>query len=128
MTYSSKRLAQEAARAAAEKKADDVEILDVQGTHDLADYWVLATADSSAQMKAVEESVENHLEDMGCAVLRRDGRASERWRVIDFGALVVHILHPEAREFYRLENMWDQPKRVAWGPSKPTRKSSRKRS
>jgi ribosome-associated protein len=60
------------------------------------------------------------LEEEGIRLLRRDGRGSGRWIALDYGGIVVHVLLTEAREFYRLEQMWEEGKVVEWElPEKP---------
>lgn len=117
-------IAKEAARIAAEKKAEAICVLDIRRQSDIADYFVMATAMSSAQMKAVRDSVVENLTSWGIKPLRVEGRAADRWIAIDYGGLIVHLMQPEAREFYRLEHLFDQAKRVAWenhAPGKRTR-------
>lgn len=116
-----RRLACLAARAAADKKAIDIKILDLRAESDIADYLVIAGGESSPQMRAIQTGVVEALEAQGLLPLRRDGQDASRWIALDYGGLVVHILLPSAREFYRLEQMWETPKAVAW------RKSARRK-
>lgn len=120
-------LAVEAARAAADKKAVDILVLDIRQASDVADYMVIAGVESSAQMRAVESAVEEALDRKSIVPLRRDGRQNGRWIAVDYGGLVLHILLPQAREFYRLEQLWEGARHVAWdnhshAPSKLHRK------
>ncbi len=103
-------LAKAAAAAADGKKADDVMVLDIRKESDIADYLVIAGANSSTQMNALTEWVEETMLEQGLRVLHRDGKARSRWMALDFGGLVVHILLTEAREFYRLEKLWEKAK------------------
>jgi ribosome-associated protein len=109
-----RELAKAAARAAAEKKAVDLVLLDVRQESDLADYILLASADSSVQMRAVSESVSDHLAESGVRLIHREGRARDRWMALDYGGLVVHVLMAEARAFYRLDSLWEKAKPVKW--------------
>ncbi len=109
-----RKLAKAAAAAADDKKADDVVILDIRKESDIADYLVIAGARSSAQMRALDESVKEALEDLGVRVLHRDGRFQGRWIALDYGGLVVHVFLEEARQFYRLESLWEKAKPVKW--------------
>ena len=119
VTADYRKLARLAAHAAADKKAVDIQVLDIRSESDVADYLVIAGAESSAQMKAVEASVAETLEKSGVRPLHQDGRPTDRWMALDYGGLVVHILLPEAREFYRLEQMWESARSVTWnGKSK----------
>lgn len=107
-------IAQAAARAASDKKADDIIILDVRKASDVADYMVVVSAGSTAQMRAVYEAVVEALDSLSVPLLRQDGHAGGRWIALDYGGMLMHILMPEAREFYRLEHLWEQPRRVHW--------------
>jgi len=109
-----KTLAVCAARAADEKKALEIVVLDIHAASDIADFVVIASAESSAQMNAVEGAVEDALRELGYKPLRRDGRPRDRWMAIDYGAVFVHVLLTEAREFYRLDQLWETAKKVSW--------------
>jgi ribosome-associated protein len=112
--YDAREGAKQAARAAAEKKALDILIYDVRRNSDVADYMVILGADSSTHMRAVYEGIVAALQDTGMHPLRQDGHVNNRWIALDYGGFLVHILLPEARTFYRLENLWESPRRVAW--------------
>ena len=109
-----RKLARAAARAAESKKAVDVIVFDIRNESDIADYMVIAGAQSSAQMGALSDVVEEALGEQGLEVLHRDGRPRDRWMALDYGALVVHLLLTQAREFYRLESLWEKAKIVKW--------------
>jgi ribosome-associated protein len=109
-----RKLAQAAAIAADDKKADGVVVLDVRKESDVSDYVVIAGANSSAQLRALFETVEDTLLELGVKALRRDGRERGRWVAIDYGGLMVHVMLSEAREFYRLEQLWEKAKSVKW--------------
>jgi len=105
-----KRLALVAAEAALDKKALDVRVLDIHKESDVADFVLIAEAGSTAQMRALEGSIEEAFRDQGLRVLRREGRTRDRWIAMDFGGLMVHIMMSEARAFYRLESLWEKAK------------------
>ncbi|MDE2292694.1 MAG: ribosome silencing factor [Elusimicrobia bacterium] len=109
-----RRLALEAARAADDKKAEEVVVLHVRPVSGVCDYLVLATCTSKPQLEAVEDAVKRRLKDDGVLALHRDGRLSDRWRVLDYGGLIVHIMHPETRAFYRLDTVYAGAKKVRW--------------
>jgi ribosome-associated protein len=109
-----RKLARTAAAAADNKKAVDILILDVRRESDVADYLLIAGAESSAQMRALSDTVEETLLELGLKALHREGRARDRWIAFDYGGLVVHILSREARAFYRLEHLWEKAKPVEW--------------
>lgn len=107
-------IGQEAARAADEKKASNIVLFDVRKESDVTDFMLVAGAESTAQMRAIKDYVEQRLRECGVAPLRRDGHAKDRWLALDYGGFVMHILLPDAREFYRLEQMWENPRTIAW--------------
>jgi len=109
-----RRLAKAAALAADSKKAVDVVALDIRKESDVADYMVIAGARSSAQMGAMSDAVEEALGKRGLKVLHREGRPRNRWVALDYGGLVVHLQLMEARQFYRLEQLWERAKEVKW--------------
>lgn len=109
-----KKLALEAARAADDKKAEDVVVLHVRPVTSVADYVIIVSCSSGPQVEAVQDHVKKTLKDSGMLALHRDGRLSERWKVLDYGGLIVHIMHPETRAFYRLETLYAGAKKVRW--------------
>lgn len=116
-----RRLAVLAARAADEKLARDVRVWDVRSFSSLADYYVVATADSAPQMEAIEDALDQRLKtEENAPPLRRDGRGAAPWRVLDGGGVVVHLFTESARAFYGLERLWEGAKTVAWAPKSPS--------
>src|SRR3989339_1356975 len=102
------KLAKEAAKIADGKKCSAVLLLSMKKFTVIAEYFVIATAESSPQRNAVINAVEKHFnESGGPAVLHRDGRSSESWSALDYGGLIIHIMSPEARSFFCLEKIWD---------------------
>lgn len=99
-------LAQAAAAAAQDKLAEDVVGLDVSGQLALTDVFVIASAPSERQVNAVVDAVEERLLQLGAKPLRREGQKEGRWVLLDFGDIVVHVMHSEDREFYALERLW----------------------
>jgi ribosome-associated protein len=110
-----RKMGKEAANAASDKKAADIILLDIRKGSDVADYLLIAGAESSPQMRAIYEGIVARLQDLGIRLLRQDGHAGDRWVALDYGGLIVHILTTEARAFYRLEQMWENSKVIAWG-------------
>ena len=107
-------LAIQAARAADEKMGGDIVVLDIHASSDVADFVVIASAESTAQQSALQRVIEDTLREKGLRAIRRDGRPRDRWMVVDYGAIMVHILLTEAREFYRLDQLWETSKKVTW--------------
>ena len=88
-----------------DKRAKDIVVLDLTKVSDSLDYFVLATAESTLQLRALQESVKERLKRGGAQPRGIEG-PSERWVLIDYGSVVVHLMSPEAREFYDLEGLW----------------------
>ena len=95
-----------------ERKAFDIVKIDVQDKTSVADYFIVASARSSTQVKALSEHVEEKLEKVGITVLRRDGVADARWIVLDFGDVILHLFNDETRLFYHLERLWGEGEKI----------------
>lgn len=102
-----------AARAASEKKATDIMVIDVAGVLVVTDYFILATGNTPIQVRAIADEVEEHLrEEAGLKPVGREGVSEGRWVLLDYGDFVVHVFQPEERDFYRLEKLWGDAPRV----------------
>ncbi|HEY7725338.1 MAG TPA: ribosome silencing factor, partial [Anaeromyxobacteraceae bacterium] len=100
------------ARAALDKKAEDVVVLDVRGLASYADYFVLATADSERQATAVADHVDERLEAEGARKVGVEGYEQGRWILVDYGDVVAHVLSRQARDLYDIEGLWVDAPRV----------------
>ncbi|MEK7746571.1 MAG: ribosome silencing factor [Elusimicrobiota bacterium] len=109
-----RRVAVSAAAAAFDKKGEEIVLLNVRAITGLADYLLLVSVGSPAQMEAIQEKIEGELKAYGLHAAHRDGRKSGQWRVLDYGALMVHLMDPEARELYSLEKLFRGARKVAW--------------
>ncbi len=89
-----------------DKKAKEIRLLKVQDLTVLSDYFVIATGTSTTQVGALVDEVDHQLSQRGIEPLRKEGAATRNWVLLDYGSVVVHIFHPEAREFYALEHLW----------------------
>ena len=101
---------QEVARKAAdlmlEKKAKDVVLLDLRGLSGATDYFVIGSAESDVQVRAISESVVDGLETSGVRIYHLEGFSERRWVLLDCIDVVVHIFLEELRDFYGLERLW----------------------
>ena len=95
-----------AAQAAADKLASDVLLLDVSEQLVITDVFLLASAPSDRQVKAVVNEIEDRLRDLDAKPVRREGAQEARWVLLDFAEVVVHVQHEEERVFYALERLW----------------------
>jgi ribosome-associated protein len=89
-----------------EKKAKDVDVLDISKVTILADYFVICSGTSTTHIKALADELEVKMEELGCRYLHKEGYNSARWVLLDYGEVVVHIFHEEDRHFYNLERLW----------------------
>ena len=95
---------------ASEKQANDIVLLDVREATDFADYFVIMTAESPRQMRALLEDIQDAMRAVDIRRHHIEGTHLSGWVLIDFGDVVVHVLGPEERDFYDLERVW--PKAV----------------
>jgi ribosome-associated protein len=94
------------ARAALEKKAADVVLLDIHELTALADYFLICTARSDTQAQAIAENIRKTLAEVGETALRVEGFSAGQWILIDYGDVAVHVFLEEVRAFYDLERLW----------------------
>ena len=104
---------QQAGNLALERKAADVLLMDLRGISSATDFFVLASGNSDIQVKAIAEHVIDELKKAGERPAHVEGLDSGRWVLIDYINFVVHVFHPQAREFYQLEGLWgDAPRHL----------------
>lgn len=99
-------LARKIAQLLYDRKARDILALKVDHLMVITDYLVLATGSSALQTHALMDHLDQELSALGIQPRRVEGQQAARWIVMDYGTVIVHIFHPEDREFYRLERLW----------------------
>lgn len=105
---SSRECALIAARAADSRKATDIMVIKVGDMIDVTDYFVLATGANTPQVEAILDAVEEALRvETGIKPSSREQTKDHTWELLDYGAFVVDVFQPEAREYYRLETLWN---------------------
>jgi len=109
----SREFARAVAMWADEKKAEEVMILDLRGLSDITDFFVLCNGLSTPQLKAIATHIKQSAKESGKVPIGREGDFGGAWVVLDFGDVVVHIFKPDAREFYCLEDYWNDAPREA---------------
>jgi ribosome-associated protein len=109
---SSTQKALNCARAAIDKKAENVKILDLTEISGFTDYFVICSGMSDRQVKAIADSVEHVMEKSGLELISSEGYSDGRWVLMDFGDIVVHVFLDALREYYDLENLWTDAPRV----------------
>ena len=102
-----KNLAQTIAEILYEKKANNIVALDVSQLTVITDAMVIASGRKALQVKALADDLEDKMSEMGYEPARKEGQQDGRWVVLDYRDVLVHIFHPEEREFYRLDKLWE---------------------
>jgi ribosome-associated protein len=90
-----------------DKKASNIEILDVAERTSLAEYFVVASCQSTVQVRACVDEVEEKLEEAGFTVNHKEGYRGGSWILMDYDDVIVHVMQQEIREFYAIERLWD---------------------
>jgi len=106
----SRTLAKQISRFAIEKKAADVLLMDLRKVTTTADFFVVCSAGSDTQVKAIADSILDGTENIGMKAWHAEGMQALMWVVLDYVDVVVHIFHKEARSFYNLERLWGDAK------------------
>jgi ribosome-associated protein len=113
----SRAVAVAAARAASDKQASRIVVLDVREPIVITDYFVICTASSTRQIRTVIEEIERVTRQMGVRPVRREGEADAGWWLLDYFDVVVHVFSEEDREYYDLERLWRDAPEVDWSTS-----------
>ena len=107
-----KEIAAVAAKALDDKKGVDIALLEITDVTTLADHFLICTGTSNTHVKSLCDAVEEALDNAGEPALRREGHRSGTWVLLDYGSLVVHVFTEETRQFYDLERLWSDAKRI----------------
>jgi len=99
-------------KAAVEKKAFDIVLLEMRKITSFTDYFLLCSGRSDRQVQAIAQSIEDELEKEGVRLLGQEGKTEGRWILMDYGDVVVHIFLEPIRAFYDLEGLWIDAPRV----------------
>jgi len=109
----SEKLARLCAAAAADKKAEDLTLLDLREVSTFTDFFLICSGSSEPQLKAISSSIRERVrDDLGQKPFAEDGYPTSQWIVLDYGEVICHVFLGEKREFYDLENLWSDAKRV----------------
>jgi ribosome-associated protein len=93
------------------KKAQDITAIHVGDKTIIADWFVICSGRAVAQVKALADEIDEKAESFGLELRRIEGYSEGRWIVMDFGSILVHVFHPEEREYYNMERLWvDDPR------------------
>ena len=102
----------ECTRAALDRKAYDLVVLDVGALTSIGDYFVICSGRSDTQVQAIAEGVRDHLSKLGVEPLAVEGLERGQWVLIDYGDVVVHVFQVPIRGFYDLDRLWARAPRV----------------
>ena len=105
-------MARVAYQALDEKKGEDIRVIDISGISVIGDYFVITNGTSDSQVRALVENVEEKMHKAGYAAKETEGHRSGAWVLIDFGDVIVHIFDRENRQFYNLERIWNDGKKI----------------
>jgi ribosome-associated protein len=100
--------ARRAVELAADKKASDIVLLEVAALTTVADYFVICSGSSERQLGAVADGIVEGLKGEGTPLVAREGRPGSHWLLLDFGAVIVHVMAPPERDYYQLERLWSE--------------------
>jgi ribosome-associated protein len=109
-TADSAALAERIAAIASDRKAIDVRVIDLRGIVSYTDFFVIATGNTERQTKAIHDAIHDELKHGENRLLprRTEGGSEARWILLDYLDVVAHIFTPDAREYYRLEQLWGE--------------------
>ena len=90
-------------------KAKDIVSIDLKKKSYIADYMIIASGTSSRHLQSLAENLVSELKKIGVNDCRIEGRESNDWKLVDTMDIIIHLFHPEKRDFYDLEKMWSEP-------------------
>ncbi len=98
-----------------EKKGLDPVVLDISALTPIADYFLICSGQTTTQTSAIAEHLQTELGRAGLNLLRKEGGHEARWVLLDYGWLIIHVLIQQERDFYQLERLWHDARRVCFG-------------
>jgi ribosome-associated protein len=116
-TPTPRQLAAIAAQACDDKKAHSIVVLDVRKLTSISDYFIVCSVGNERQGRAITDDLRVRMKGLGVREMGVEGVADARWILQDFAFVVVHVFHESQREFYDIEGLWADAKRVRWKKS-----------
>ncbi len=113
-TVTAKEKSQRIAKAASDKKALDITIMDMHDLTVTTDYFIVCSATTSTQVRAIADNIEEEMTAVGETFLHKEGYRNAEWILLDYGDCVAHIFTEEARRFYGLESLWGEAPSVEY--------------
>ena len=120
MAIQGEELARACAKAADDIKAENIRVWDMRGVSNLTDFMVVCSGSSMPQLRAILRDVAGTVEDLhGVKPTMTEGKADTKWVVLDYIDVMVHVMHDELRQYYSLEDLWNEAKEVSWQAASP---------
>ncbi|MBY0096302.1 ribosome silencing factor [Mesobacillus maritimus] len=101
-----RELLQTAVKAADDKRAEDILVLNMKGISLVADYFMICHGNSDKQVQAIAREIKDKAEENGYDINRMEGFDEARWILIDLGDVIAHVFHRDERSYYNLERLW----------------------
>lgn len=96
-----------------DRKASDIQVIDLEGKTIVADAFVICSGRSSTQVKALADNLDFEMKDKyGIESLRMEGKSDGKWVVVDYGDIIVHVFYEETRREYDIEQLWDDGQNI----------------
>jgi len=108
----SQKLVQDAIAIVKDKKAKDIVLLNLKKISPLTDYFIICSGDSFLHMRSIAQALEKELKEKGIKQLNRKDFMNNLWILLDFGSLIVHIFSEKGRNFYQLERLWTDARKI----------------
>ena len=112
-TSVSREMAKLACHALSEKKAEDIQVIDISEISVLADYFVIASASNSNQLQALVDAADEALYKAGYSCTQSEGNRNSSWILLDYKDIIIHLFSKEDRLFYDLERIWQDGKFIS---------------
>jgi len=114
-----------AVRAAEDKQAADIRVLDLREITSFADHFVICTGGNSRQIQSIADEIEQRMKKLGERAISIEGYENAEWVLLDYGDYLIHVFSEKARVYYDLERLWRDAKVAEWKPSAPERQASK---
>ncbi|WP_071395836.1 ribosome silencing factor [Bacillus tuaregi] len=101
-----RQLLEVAVKAADDKRAEDIVVLNMQGISLVADYFIICHGNSDKQVQAIAGEMKDKAEEFGYSIKRVEGFDEAKWILVDLGDIIAHIFHKDERSYYNLERLW----------------------
>lgn len=99
-------------KALDDKRATDIDVLEISELTSIGDYFVICTCSSNVQVRACADEAEEKMKEAGHPPLHVEGYRGGSWILLDFNDIIVHVMDRQTREFYALERLWDDAKKI----------------